>query len=843
MYKRVGSFSSALNTTKTAPYSQREVVIVEEQSFPTEGLLWNSTTAEKRHQGKYNIDWAYRHVSLHANIAFKVVYVSRDLYQTAASITTQPNQFRSRVDVSKEFASYLEEEYKLIQAKKADIWAQVSYENVVYARNCSAMVAGMVEFMQWTECDVEYACFIIQDTLKPQPIKGVDAENYEYSLQVSSSAAGANDNTVVSRANPLQLSIPLINISDTKPYPFTTYVSDRKPFSFTPTPASKTMSPKKRAMFFGGRPQEDRLVNFTSKPINTLSYLYIVGVEGVGHHGVTPVLASIAKTCNYHVLYENGALRTACNQNTPNRYKSLLNAMKRLKVPNTNKTIIIEDQSFPTDNLGRNTTAAHKKNITSYNLEWIYNHTNAVNVNAKFIHLTRDFYRSVASHPEFDFGFQRHADVLHAFLMHINAEYLAINQLAPNLWTEVDYESFTHMKNCTALVSAVINFLQWDECDVDFACDIIKSTVKMGRNRTVNAEHFAYAQSFNTTLSIPKLDIQPTNVYNFSTVVSERKPFSFIHNMTRNRGMFSHQFKSMKGINSSLKRNASSGGAFNGASHATRASNNNVSLLYVVGVDGSANADVSRTLTRIAQACQYHVLYKHKALWRAQSKLLPRTYVSTMESIAHSLYQNTNKLLILEDTPVTEGKPASGAPATAKNNLAWVHDRLTEYKQATSRFLYVHRPLSDVLSSAGQKGSSVELQSQLIQDSLLHIHEEYKKITAKGGVWAQAEYEWFASSVGNSSTSSASKSTEDANKETVTARCVALVTALVEFAGWSECDVADACSRIEALSFTEKSVALSVGNVKNQNVDGSNDASADTLLIPLIPYKVGGARS
>lgn len=190
------------------------------------------------------------------------------------------------------------------------------------------------------------------------------------------------------------------------------------------------------------------------------------------------------------------------------------------------------------------------------------------------------------------------------------------------------------------------------------------------------------------------------------------------------------------------------------------------------------------------------------------------------------------QLLILEDTPVTEGKPASGASASAKNNLAWVHDRLTEYKQATSRFLYVHRPLSDVLSSTGQTGSSVESQSQLIRDSLLHIHEEYTKIATKGGVWAQAEYEWFASSVSNSSTSSASKSTEDANKENVTARCVALVTALVEFAGWSECDVADACSRIEALSFTEKGVGVGVGNI-----DVTKQGS-DTLLIPFIPYKV-----
>jgi len=398
-------------------------------------------------------------------------------------------------------------------------------------------------------------------------------------------------------------------------------------------------------MLLRGKTEEDRMVNFTSPPVNTLSYLYIVGVEGVGHHGVTPVLASIAKTCNYHVLYENGALRTAWQQNTPNRYKSLLNAIMRQKLPRTNKTIVIEDQSFPTDNLGRNTTAAHKKNITSYNLEWIYQQTKEVDVDAKFIHLTRDFYRTVASHPEFDFGFQRHADVLYAFLMHINAEYLAISQHAPNRWTEVDYESFTHMHNCTALVSAIVHFMQWDECDVDFACEIIKSTVKMGRNRTVNAEHFAYAQSFNTTLSIPKLDLRPSNVYNFTTVVSERKTFSFIHNMTRNRGMFSHHYKSIKGINSSIKRNSSSA-PYNWASQYTRASNNNVSFLYVVGVDGGGNKDVSRTLTQIAQACQYHVLYKHKALWRAQNKLLPRTYVSTLESIAHSLYQNTNKVKI-----------------------------------------------------------------------------------------------------------------------------------------------------------------------------------------------------
>jgi len=200
------------------------------------------------------------------------------------------------------------------------------------------------------------------------------------------------------------------------------------------------------------------------------------------------------------------------------------------------------------------------------------------------------------------------------------------------------------------------------------------------------------------------------------------------------------------------------------------------------------------------------------------------------------------QLLILEDAPFTSGKPASGAPSTAKNNLVWVHDRLREYKQATSRFLYVHRPLLEVVSAMGLKLSNVESQSQLLQDSLLYIHEEYKRIAEKGGVWGQVEYDWFASVVSNSSAVSANKSNNDSNKGNVAARCIALVTALVEFIGWGECDIADACSRIEGLKFAEKSVGAGMGQVKSPIVDGSKDLS-DTLLIPFIPYNVEIVRS
>lgn len=513
-----------------------------------------------------------------------------------------------------------------MSAKKAGIWTQVTYESFANMENCTSLVSGVADFMQWSMCDVDFACQVLRDTFRVQPERELVGDHVLYVQDTHAT---------------LHIpSIPVLDISDDKAHSFGTYVSARKSFSFTDS-KGKGAAPK-RAKYKGGERiaivPKDNMLNFTGNAINTLSYLYIVGVEGVGHHGVTPAIASIAKTCNYHVLYESETLRRSWFKSLPNTYKSTLEAYKRHKVKNVNKILILEDQSFPSDNTGRVSTPEQKKNTSAYNLEWLFNQTRAVGVDMKFLHLKRDFYRAVASHPEFDRGFEPHARVLHDYLLHIQSEYRTIDSRAPGLWREVQYESFTKMHNCTALVSAVIEFMQWDQCDVEFACDIISSTVRSShKNRTVDAVHYAFSNQFNSTLPIPALNIAPRSTYNFSTVVSARKPFSFITNMTsRGRTRFSpYAHFSMRGRNTSSIKYAP----------IARSSNNNVSFMYVVGIDGAGNSAVSSALIAIAESCNYRVIFKPKSLWRAQTKILPRTYFSTMTAIAHSVYKDTNKVL------------------------------------------------------------------------------------------------------------------------------------------------------------------------------------------------------
>jgi hypothetical protein len=45
-----------------------------------------------------------------------------------------------------------------------------------------------------------------------------------------------------------------------------------------------------------------------------VTYIYVVGVEGVGHHGVTPALSVFAKACNNYVEYQPDYLRKSQGQ-------------------------------------------------------------------------------------------------------------------------------------------------------------------------------------------------------------------------------------------------------------------------------------------------------------------------------------------------------------------------------------------------------------------------------------------------------------------------------------------------------------------------------------------------
>lgn len=148
---------------------------------------------------------------------------------------------------------------------------------------------------------------------------------------------------------------------------------------------------------------------------NTISYLYVVGVEGVGHHGVSPAISEIAKACNRTVMYEYSPLRRSHNSQNKKTLAYYLRKLRNLR-SNTHRMQVIEDGSFPAGQHWRNSTPAQKKSYNPYNLEWMHDQLKrSKSVDMKFLYVSRDFYRTVASHPEFDGSFAEHASILHDF--------------------------------------------------------------------------------------------------------------------------------------------------------------------------------------------------------------------------------------------------------------------------------------------------------------------------------------------------------------------------------------------------------------------------------------------
>lgn len=268
----------------------------------------------------------------------------------------------------------------------------------------------------------------------------------------------------------------------------------------------------------------------TREQKSNLSYVYIAGVEGVGHHAIAPAIATIAITCKLHVMYEMRKLRIHQQRRAGAALQEYIEQIAATRFSST-KVVILEDASFPSGGMARGTDFKDPMDA-QYDIAWTHKQLlhSKTHVNVKYLYLNRDFYRAVASHPEFDNGFQRHAQVLHAYMWYIQSEYAKINSRQPDIWRQISYEWFTNMDtyNCTATVSAIVDFLQWDHCDVEFACKILQETVHKERKKEVHTEDYAYAQTFNVTLPIPVLDISPGRVYNFTTVVSKRTPFKVL---------------------------------------------------------------------------------------------------------------------------------------------------------------------------------------------------------------------------------------------------------------------------------------------------------------------------
>jgi hypothetical protein len=495
-----------------------------------------------------------------------------------------------------------------------------------------------------------------------------------------------------------------------------------------------------------------------STPVrNDVSFLYIVGVEGVGHHGVTPAVASIAKTCNYHIIFGSTVLRRFQYKLLPKSYASTIASHRHAFYPGTTKVLVVEDSSFPADKDARNSTAQKKKSLGKYNLEWVYDRAVEAKASPRFLYLTRDFYRAVASHPEFDDGFEPHAQVLHDFTTYIHSEYEAISRKQPGIWGQVHYEWFAELRNCTALVSAIIDFAGWDHCDVEYACQVLRQTLRNSTARAVNATQYAYAQTFNITSPVPLLDISENRSYSFRTVVSPRQPFKIVQAISTQvrgarpniPGLFD---KKSPGLAVRATRHPAAGHTpvqVAGVEHvvASHSTYNKVTLVYLVGVLGAGHEVVRNTLIAAARVCGYHVIHDHAGLRRAQANIDTKSYVTLLHGFQRAVYRASRKVLVLDGAPFfADGeRPLGTLEEKRKNgkfNMLWVHAR-SEDAGVEVKFLYLSRTFSEVLRVSFVEGAvSFAEHARSVCEFQMFINEEWEVVEAvQPGLWAQVQFE------------------------------------------------------------------------------------------------------
>jgi hypothetical protein len=220
---------------------------------------------------------------------------------------------------------------------------------------------------------------------------------------------------------------------------------------------------------------------------SNVKFINIVGIEGVGHHAVDPMVVQIIGACNgiYHPAGMYSAIQSSFEHNSPEQTKAFFTKTK----PND---VFYAQFSYPAGKTGRAVEIPNdvKKNHKLYDLELKYIRLAAAGVTPKHLFLNRDLFETVASHPLFDNNFKNHTRIMGIYLTHILREFHLIDALHQGLWRRLDYADIQRVENVGPMLNAMVQFFGWRPKDCDMAGLIknITSSIHAPRNKTIADE-------------------------------------------------------------------------------------------------------------------------------------------------------------------------------------------------------------------------------------------------------------------------------------------------------------------------------------------------------------------
>lgn len=223
----------------------------------------------------------------------------------------------------------------------------------------------------------------------------------------------------------------------------------------------------------GGRSDKSR-----ANPEKVQQVIFVMGVEGTGHHGLKPLLHEMASKSGTQMYEANNpnvpfgrATRNCINARDAKCLQRVVGEAVEEQLKKQRGTVIVFKGSLPGRKGNRRGECLFWENASRvdcmeeiakepvYDLAWVWHTIEPVVPNLKAVLLNRNFPNLVASHQQWDGGLDQHSQTMAVFLQYICH---ILRTVVPTTdWVRLDYDSFADVGTAKLVMSLGL-FLGWD---------------------------------------------------------------------------------------------------------------------------------------------------------------------------------------------------------------------------------------------------------------------------------------------------------------------------------------------------------------------------------------------
>jgi hypothetical protein len=252
--------------------------------------------------------------------------------------------------------------------------------------------------------------------------------------------------------------------------------------------------------------------------------LFLMGIEGSGHHGMKKVIPHMGDKVDVTVI-DAGNIKSSLRPFVESKDAGgLAKEMLRIVAVEDAKgrgTMFLFKGSLPgrtvEGNNGRGEDCIWDPAVDCmvqlathpvYDLAWVWAAAKAAVPNTKAVFLNRDFTNIVASHEQWD-GTVNHTRIMAVFLQYI--QHILKTAVPADDWVRLEYESFAAIGNGN-VVTSLAKFLGWD---IDWSLEPRDKRASLFRSSTRNA-----------TTDLPKTSVDMINAVITEFTTEGRWPYS-----------------------------------------------------------------------------------------------------------------------------------------------------------------------------------------------------------------------------------------------------------------------------------------------------------------------------